>query len=156
METTPSTPGDSRPVVLYVEDHPVNAILMEALFERRPEMRLVIAETGQAALHAAQGLNPQLLLLDLQLPDCHGSELLPRLRDLPGCGLAPAVAVTANSDFDIKGTGFVELWPKPMNLDWVLERLDRLLPGTCGPAARSVLQSAHQAPSAPLARFVEV
>ena len=136
METTPSSTHDWRPVVLYVEDHPVNAILMEALFERRPGLRLVVAETGQAALQVAQGLNPQLLLLDLQLPDCHGSDLLPLLRNLPGCGLAPAVAVTANSDFDIDGTGFVELWPKPMNLDLVLERLDRLLPDA-SPTARS-------------------
>jgi CheY-like chemotaxis protein len=136
MEPTSSNTSDRRPVVLYVEDHPVNAVLMEALFERRPGLRLVIAETGQAALRVAQGLNPQLLLLDLQLPDCHGSELLPLLRQLPGCSRAPAVAVTANSDFDINGTGFVELWPKPMNLDLVLERLDRLLPGA-GAAVRS-------------------
>src|SRR5687767_4076931 len=128
MEAHPSTAGDRRPVVLYVEDHPVNAVLMEALFERRPALRLVIADTGQAALQIAPTLNPQLLLLDLQLPDCHGSELLPMLRQVPGCDSAPAVAVTANSDFDIDGTGFIDLWPKPMNLDRVLEQLDRLVP----------------------------
>lgn len=127
MEPVEPPATDPRPVVLYVEDHPVNAVLMEALFERRPGLRLLVATTGQAALREAQGLNPQLLLLDLQLPDCQGSELLPLLRQLPGCGQAPAVAVTANSDFDISGTGFAELWPKPMNLDLVLERLDRLL-----------------------------
>ena len=128
MEIKPPSAGDTRPVVLYVEDHPVNAVLMEALFERRPRLRLVIAETGHAALLIAPNLNPQLLLLDLQLPDCHGSELLPRLREVPGCDSAPAVAVTANSDFDINGTGFIDLWPKPMNLDRVLEQLDRLIP----------------------------
>ena len=142
MEPNASYANDRRPVVLYVEDHPVNAVLMEALFERRPGLRLVIAETGQAALRIAQGLNPQLLLLDLQLPDCHGSDLLPLLRQLPGCGRAPAVAVTANSDFDITNSGFVELWPKPMNLDLVLERLDRLLPGA-GVAARNPQQQQH-------------
>ncbi len=127
MKSNVSSASDPRPVVLYVEDHPVNAILMEALFERRPGLRLVVAPTGQSALLMAQGLNPQLLLLDLQLPDCHGSELLLLLRQMPGCSRAPAVAVTANSDFDIDGYGFAELWPKPMNLDLVLERLDRLL-----------------------------
>ena len=144
-------------MVLYVEDHPVNAVLMEALFERRPGLRLVIAETGQEALRVAQGLNPQLLLLDLQLPDCHGSELLPLLRQLPGCGPAPAVAVTANSDFDITGTGFSELWPKPMTLDLVLERLDRLLPGAgAGADVRSPSQQSYRLGFAALAGVMGV
>jgi CheY-like chemotaxis protein len=128
---------------------------MEALFERRPQMRLVIAETGQEALLVAEGLSPQLLLLDLQLPECHGSELLPLLRRLPGCSLAPAVAVTANSDFDIGGTGFLELWPKPMNLDWVLERLDHLLSSASGPDD-SEQPSSYRAPGGSLSRMVGV
>ena len=155
MQSNLSTTGDWRPVVLYVEDHPVNAVLMEALFERRPALRLVVAETGRAALQVAQGLNPQLLLLDLQLPDCHGSDLLPLLRALPGCARAPAVAVTANSDFDIAGSGFVELWPKPMNLDWVLERLDRLLPiaNSAAPSSAGSHQLGHVPP---LARMIGI
>jgi CheY-like chemotaxis protein len=154
MQCNPSTTNDWRPVVLYVEDHPVNAVLMEALFERRPALRLVVAETGQAALQVAQGLKPQLLLLDLQLPDCHGIDLLPLLHALPGCGGAPAVAVTANSDFDIAGSGFVELWPKPMNLDRVLERLDRLLPlpDSAGPSSPASQQLGY-APVAPMIRI---
>lgn len=120
--------GDEvRPVVLYVEDHAVNAILMEALFERRPRLRLVVATSGRQALAMAPGLDPCLLLLDLNLGDCHGAELLPRLRAVAGCATAPAVAVTAISDFDFAGSGFVELWPKPLNLDAVLQRLDRLV-----------------------------
>lgn len=156
MELKAFSAGDRRPVVLYVEDHPVNAVLMEALFERRPGLRLVVAETGQAALRIAQGLNPQLLLLDLQLPDCHGSDLLPLLRQLPGCGRAPAVAVTANSDFDIANTGFVELWPKPMNLDLVLERLDRLLPGGNSGARNAPQQQHNRLALGPLAGALRV
>jgi CheY-like chemotaxis protein len=122
--------GLSQPLirrsVLYVEDHPVNAMLMSALFERRPGLKLVLAETGQHAVAIASGLHPALLLLDLRLPDCHGSQLLPLLRQLPGCGTAPAVAVTAEDDYDIAGTGFCELWAKPLHLDFVLRRLDVL------------------------------
>jgi len=115
-----------RRSVLYVEDHPVNAMLMSALFERRPGLKLVLAETGQQAVAIASGLHPVLLLLDLRLPDCHGSQLLPLLRQLPGCDRAPAVAVTAEDDFDITSTGFSEIWTKPLNLDLVLRRLDAL------------------------------
>lgn len=124
----PATPEPRAPRrVLYVEDHPVNAMLMSAMFDRRPELSLVIAVDGRQALSLARGLEPALLLLDLRLPDCHGSQLLPLLRQVPGCAGAPAVAVTADGDFDITGTGFSELWAKPLRLDEVLQRLDALL-----------------------------
>ncbi len=115
-----------RPTVFYVEDHPVNALLMAAIFERRPAFELVIATSGQQALALAQQLHPVLLLLDLGLPDCHGSELLVRLRALSGCATPPAVAVTADASFEIEGSGFCELWPKPLNIDEVLARVDVL------------------------------
>jgi len=119
-------PYAARRPVLYVEDHPVNALLMAAIFERRPELELVIATTGEEALKRAAGLAPALLLLDLGLPDCHGSQLLGRLRALPGCDTPLAVAVTADASFEIEGTGFCELWAKPLNIDLVLRRLDGL------------------------------
>ena len=119
-------PSQARRPVLYVEDHPVNALLMNAIFERRPQFELVIATTGKEALGMASGLQPALLLLDLSLPDCHGSQLLGLLRALPGCESVPAVAVPAHADFEIEGTGFCELWPKPLHLDQVLTRLEAL------------------------------
>jgi len=125
----------SRRSVLYVEDHPVNAMLMGALFERRPQLRLVVATTGEEAVCCASGLNPLLLLVDLRLPDCHGAQLLDVLRLIPGCEDAPAVAVTADGDYDLRGTGFVELWAKPMDLDQVLRRLDALVGPAPQPAA---------------------
>jgi CheY-like chemotaxis protein len=112
--------------VLYVEDHPVNALLMQALFKRRPRLKLLLAGTGQQAVCLASGLRPALVLLDLHLPDCHGSQLLDVLRLLPGWEDVPAVAVTAEDDFDITGTGFCELWAKPLDLAHVLQRLDAL------------------------------
>lgn len=120
-------PSPARRTVLYVEDHPVNALLMAAIVEQRPELQLVVATTGEEALCMAAGLNPALLLLDLGLPDCHGSRLLGLLRSLPGCEHVPAVAVTADVTFDISGWGFRELWPKPLYVDQVLARLDALV-----------------------------
>ncbi|HEV6963935.1 response regulator [Roseateles sp.] len=132
-------PKPARQTVLYVEDHPVNVLLMAAILERRPDLDLVVANTGAEALRLAEGLGPVLLLLDLGLPDCHGSELLPRLRALPGCASAPAVAVTADADFEIEGTSFCELWPKPLVIDQVLQRIDTLTGSTAAapPSQRS-------------------
>jgi CheY-like chemotaxis protein len=117
----PSLNSRFRHKVLYVEDQPVNALLMSALFERVPDCDLVVADCGRTALDLAQGLYPSLLLLDLRLPDIHGSELLPQLRRMSGCEHVTAVAVTAEDGFDIAGSGFDELWRKPLNLLTVLE-----------------------------------
>lgn len=120
-------PVPARRTVLYVEGHAVNALLMAAILERRPELDLVVAPTGEEALCLATGLRPALLLLDPGLPDGQGSHLLGLLRALPGCQAAPAVAVTADTQFAIEERGFCELWPKPLSVDDVLPRLDALL-----------------------------
>ena len=113
--------------VLYVEDQPVNALLMSGLFEQIPECRLVVAGCGREALDVARGLHPALLLLDLCLPDMHGSELLPQLRRISGCAHVPAVAVSADHDFDAMRCGFDEFWRKPMDLRRVIARVQALV-----------------------------
>ena len=112
--------------VFYVEDHPTNVLLMQAVFKRRPHLRLTIAGDGNEARSLAQHMQPSLLLLDLRLPDCHGADLLKELRQLPGWGELPAVAVTAEPGFQTDGTSFSEVWPKPIDLGFVLRRLDQL------------------------------
>lgn len=120
--------SDDGPVdVLYVEDHPVNVMLMEALFARRSNARLHVALTGMQAWHLSARLRPALLLLDLRLPDCHGAELLELLRERPGWAQVPAVAVTAEYDFKVENSGFSEIWRKPLDLPRVMARLDQLL-----------------------------
>lgn len=131
-------PADTarRRSVLYVEDHPVNLLLMGAIFDRRPALQLVTATTGEQALCIAAGLDPVLLLLDLRLPDCHGSHLLPLLRQVGGWDAVPAVAVTADTDFDIAGSGFDALWLKPLRLERVLADIDALTAPDAGPVRR--------------------
>jgi len=119
--------------VLYVEDNPVNAMLMSAMFELRPDLSLVLAYTVADALERARVLHPALLLLDLRLPDGDGRDLLSMLRRLPGCENAPAVAVTAEDDFELRGSGFTEMWTKPLDLHRVLRRLDALASCTPNP-----------------------
>jgi CheY-like chemotaxis protein len=116
-----------REVVLYVEDHPVNVLLMQTVFEMRPELDLVVAVDGRTAMAAAAGLRPSLLLLDLRLPDCHGTELLERMRMIPGWEDTPAVAVTAEAEFMPAGTTFCDVWHKPLRVPTLLTRLDRMI-----------------------------
>lgn len=141
-------PDDPKPnVVLYVEDQPVNVSLMQALFRRRPDLALAVATTGAEALQLAAGLEPALMLLDLGLPDCRGDELLPQLRRLRGCRNVTAIAVTAEHEFDIRGTGFAELWSKPLNLLRVLARLEALVgPQSSAPTRRLAQRGASAWP----------
>jgi CheY-like chemotaxis protein len=112
--------------VLYVEDRPVNIMLMRAVFQRCPQFRLSTASSCYQALQLARHHVPALLLLDLDLPDGHGNELLQQLRGLPGYDQVPAVAVTADQQFETAGTTFCELWLKPLDLGRVLQRLHDL------------------------------
>jgi len=116
-----------RDVVLYVEDHPVNVLLMQTVFELRPALELVIAVDGTSAMATTSHLLPSLLLLDLRLPDCHGTELLERMRQVPGWRDIPAIAVTAEAEFMPAGTSFCDVWHKPLRVPTLLARLDRVI-----------------------------
>ena len=116
-----------REVVLYVEDHPVNVLLMQTVFELRPELELVVAIDGTSAMAATACLQPALLLLDLRLPYCHGTELLERMRKVPGWEDIPAIAVTAEAEFMPAGTSFCDVWHKPLRVPTLLTRLDRVI-----------------------------
>ena len=127
--------NDGLTSVLYVEDSPLNVIVMEAMFEQRRDLRLHVAEAGMPAWRMSARLQPSLLLVDLNLPDCHGSELLKLLRMRRGWARVPAIAVTADSDFDALGAGFQEMWPKPLDVRRTLARLAELLPPPKGALA---------------------
>lgn len=83
--------------VLYVEDHPSNVRLVERLVARRDDVRLEVAGTGEQALGRAAQLRPDLVLLDLHLPDLPGEVVLERLWRLPGLAGTPVVVLTADA-----------------------------------------------------------
>jgi CheY-like chemotaxis protein len=119
--------SDTPVDVLYVDDEPINVLLMQALFEHRPQLRLHTAGDGRSARAVASDLHPALLLLDLRLPDCHGTTLLRELRKLQGLSdhvAVPAVAVTAEYNFAAEDSGFDEVWSKPLDMRRMLDRLD--------------------------------
>lgn len=118
--------------VLYVEDNSVNVFVMEAIFELRPGLALAVAGTGTAALSMALATPPELLLLDMSLPDTDGAALLACLREHETLRGVPAVAVSADAfDEDIErahALGFCDYWTKPLDVQRTLTALDTLLP----------------------------
>ena len=114
--------------VLYIEDNPVNAMIVRELIGMRPAMRLRCAETGGEGVRQALEDPPELILVDMHLPDMDGHEVLRRLR-AQGC-TARLVVLSANAMPDevrrARATGFDDYWTKPIDFGVFLEHLDRL------------------------------
>jgi CheY-like chemotaxis protein/anti-sigma regulatory factor (Ser/Thr protein kinase) len=81
--------------VLYVEDNPVNQILMREMLRLQPGVELEMDADGPSALARAAQWQPHLVLLDLDLPGMSGYEVLRRLRADPVTARIPCVAVSA-------------------------------------------------------------
>lgn len=108
------------PHVLYVEDNQANINLMASIFEALGSIRLSTAETVEHGYEMCCAEKPNLLLIDISLPDGDGFELLEKIREQDSLQDIPAFAVTANATKqDIaKGlaAGFEMYITKPINI----------------------------------------
>jgi CheY-like chemotaxis protein len=128
-----SVPAGSRSgTLLYIEDNPVNTVLVAELVKRVPGLRLVSEETGIAGVARAIADRPGAVLVDLQLPDIDGFEVLRRLRAEPATRGIPCVALSANAmPEDIargRAAGFDDYWTKPIEFTAFTNGLMRLFP----------------------------
>ena len=93
----PGTSTNAHPRVLYVEDSEPNFRLVENVLVDRPGTDLIWAETGEQALEVARSQNPQLVLLDLDLPDIHGRRVLKELQAQPETAKIPVIVISADA-----------------------------------------------------------
>lgn len=119
-------PPPRRVRVLYVEDNPVNAMVMAELLRLHPAFDVEVAENAAAGWRQATQCPPDLLLLDYTLPDGNGLQLLDQLRTRPGLGNVPAILVTADDQVSIADTSVQERWLKPIDAGHVLRRLQTM------------------------------
>lgn len=114
--------------VLCVEDNPVNLQLVRELLAMRPDVRLHTAVDGRTAIEAARAEPPDLVLLDLQLPDIDGIEVMRRLRADPALAACRVVALSADAMPDhidaALAAGFDDYWTKPIQFDRFLAGID--------------------------------
>ena len=117
--------------VLYVEDDPVNAMLMQGIVELWPGCQLHIARNGEEARRFLAGQRVDLLLCDLRLPDIDGDALLAELRAAHLPASVPALLVTAETEFvaaDLaRRGGFDGCWTKPLDVAATLRSLEQWL-----------------------------
>ena len=116
--------------LLYIEDNAVNVLLVEELVRGLSGLQIASEPSGAAGVARARSLRPDLILVDLQLPDFDGFEVLRRLRAQPETAATPCIALSANAmPEDIArglAAGFVDYWTKPIDFKAFLAAPQRM------------------------------
>lgn len=116
--------------ILYIEDNPDNRLLVRRVLQVEG-YTIFEAVDGHEGLAKAAELQPDLILMDINLPEIDGYEVTARLKQLPGMSRVPIIAVTANV---MKGDrektlaagcdGYIQ---KPIDIDILPNQIERFL-----------------------------
>jgi CheY-like chemotaxis protein/anti-sigma regulatory factor (Ser/Thr protein kinase) len=124
-------PGYHRRIVHYVEDNETNVEVMRGILAQRPQVELDVSVTGLDGLVAIRNRRPDLILLDMHLPDISGLELLRHLQTDPDTRAIPVVVVSADAlDKQIEvaiEAGAARYLTKPISVAELLGVVDDLL-----------------------------
>jgi PAS domain S-box-containing protein len=134
-------PGTLLRTLLYVEDNPANLKLIEQLIARRPDIRLLTARDGIVGIHLARVNQPDVILMDINLPGISGIEALEVLHGDPATKHIPVIALSANAmprDIE-KGlqAGFFRYLTKPIKVNEFMDTLGEALDFAAQQAAQS-------------------
>lgn len=117
--------------VLYVEDNPANIRLLQQIFSRYPQLELEIAEEAFLGIYKARSINPDLIILDINLPGMDGYEVLAVLKSDPATNKVPVVGLSANAmPYDIergRNAGFFDYLTKPVDINLLIDVFNKLL-----------------------------
>jgi CheY-like chemotaxis protein len=120
-----------RRTLLYVEDNPANMKLVEQLIARCPDIQLLTAVNGTLGIQTARLAQPQVILMDVNLPGISGIEALKILRQDPATAHIPVVALSANAmPRDIAmglELGFFRYLTKPIKVKEFMDTLNEAL-----------------------------
>ncbi|HAS54587.1 MAG TPA: hybrid sensor histidine kinase/response regulator [Nitrospiraceae bacterium] len=120
--------GAALRTLLYVEDNRANMQLVEQLIARRPDMRLLSAGDGTRGISLARTHQPEVILMDINLPGISGIEALKILREDPATAHIPVLAISANAmPHDIKKgleAGFFRYLTKPIKVNEFMDALN--------------------------------
>ena len=116
---------------LLLVDDDVNTVnlLEEILTSLSPTVRCACASSGQEALQVVGKQMPDIIVLDIMMPDMDGIEFLEKFRKLPKAGEVPVLIVTAYPEpaERIKSKGPFVICPKPFDVDTLLDQIHNLL-----------------------------
>ena len=117
-----------RSTLLYVEDNPANLKLIEQIIARSPDISLLTARNGLKGIELARAKQPEVILMDINLPGISGLEALKILREDPATAHIPVIALSANALLgDIEKAlraGFFRYLTKPIKVREFMETLE--------------------------------
>ncbi len=123
--------GYHRRIVHYVEDNATNVEVMRGILAQRPQVQFVVSVTGLDGLAAIRAQLPDVILLDMHLPDIDGLELLRHLKDRPETRRIPVIVVSADAlstQIDrALDAGAAHYLTKPVDIAELLRLLDSVL-----------------------------
>ncbi|PQV62644.1 PAS domain S-box-containing protein [Abditibacterium utsteinense] len=127
--------------ILVIEDNLSNLRLLEVILESRPQVTLLAAMQGSVGLDLARQHEPDLILLDLNLPDISGKEVLSRLQESPLTCTIPVVIISADATSQqverLLEEGAKQYLTKPLDVKRFLRILDEFLEEEVRPNARA-------------------
>ncbi len=114
--------------VLYVEDNPANLKLVEEIISFRPDLKLISAPDGHLGIELARAHQPDIILMDINLPGLNGMDAVKLLANDPRTAHIPVIALTANAmPRDVEkglAAGFFRYLIKPINIDEFTEAIN--------------------------------
>jgi two-component system cell cycle response regulator DivK len=115
---------DKKYTVLYIDDNSDNRALIERFLDYEG-FQVYSADTGQSGLTQASEIVPDVFLIDINLPDISGYEVIDALNNRPETQHVPKVIFSAEDmPAAEKNTGFNYFIPKPLDINTLAERLE--------------------------------
>ncbi len=131
LETDGPAVVEERGTVLYIEDNISNLALVQGILERRPGISLITAMQGRFGIDLARNNLPDVILLDLNLPDIGGDEVQQLLRNDVRTAPIPVIMLSADATPGqaerFKSAGVVAYLTKPLDVAEFLRVLDMAL-----------------------------
>ena len=117
--------------ILVIDDDAVITRTISSILSRNKAYEIFTVENGIAALEFLRMLTPDLILLDIDMPEMDGFETLRKIREIPAAKEVPVVFLTGRADLDAEETGFLmgasDFIRKPVRPNILLLRVDHLL-----------------------------
>ena len=136
-DTSSDTLSDTQPApyrerrVHCIEDNETNVEVMRGIFVQRPQVLLDVSTCGLQGLAAIRAVPPDLLLLDMHLPDISGLEVLRQMKQDPLLARVPVVVVSADAtsmtEQEALQAGALGYVTKPVDVAQFLALVDSLL-----------------------------
>ena len=123
--------NDAQGCLLYIEDNPANLRLMEQIIGRVPGLIMMSAHTGELGVEIAEVKQPDIIIMDINLPGMDGFAALERLKANEHTKTIPVIALTANvmpKDIE-KGqnAGFYTYLTKPIRINEIVSTISEAL-----------------------------